>query len=256
MLRTRISHEHRRFRGARVPAGLGDPPGHSALVSPATAAGIRGRPGAARLRGNRRYVRSCGPVPWRLDTAAANVQHYEVPAEFFRQVLGPRLKYSCCLYPTGSESLAEAEEAMLTADLPAGRAERRHGHSGTGLRLGIADIVDGPAIPAQPDYGRLELARPTRSTSRRVPRAGAVHVRVQTADMRAFDTPDRIRSRRIGGDVRTHAQLRSCCWATSPAGCVTTGSCSSTSSATARPATCSRRRGRPTGWADTSSRAA
>ncbi len=46
-------------------------------------------------------------------TAAANEQHYEVPTRFYQLCLGPRLKYSGCLYPTGRESLTEAEEAML-----------------------------------------------------------------------------------------------------------------------------------------------
>lgn len=27
--------------------------------------------------------------------------------------LGPRMKYSSCLYPTGNETLAQAEEAIL-----------------------------------------------------------------------------------------------------------------------------------------------
>ncbi len=48
-----------------------------------------------------------------LHTDAANRQHYEVPAAFFRQVLGSRLKYSACYYPTGRETLDQAEEAML-----------------------------------------------------------------------------------------------------------------------------------------------
>ena len=42
-----------------------------------------------------------------------NEQHYEVPADFFRLVLGPRLKYSSCWWPEGVTGLAEAEEAML-----------------------------------------------------------------------------------------------------------------------------------------------
>ncbi|MGH2997769.1 MAG: SAM-dependent methyltransferase [Gaiellaceae bacterium] len=42
-----------------------------------------------------------------------NEQHYELPPEFFRLVLGPRLKYSACLWPAGTETLAQAEEAML-----------------------------------------------------------------------------------------------------------------------------------------------
>lgn len=48
-----------------------------------------------------------------LHTDAANRQHYEVPAAFFRHVLGARLKYSGCYYPTGHETLDQAEEAML-----------------------------------------------------------------------------------------------------------------------------------------------
>jgi len=42
-----------------------------------------------------------------------NEQHYEVPAAFFRLVLGPRLKYSACLWTPGVETLGRAEEAML-----------------------------------------------------------------------------------------------------------------------------------------------
>lgn len=51
--------------------------------------------------------------PIAVETQAANSQHYEVPAAFFHHHLGPRLKYSGACYPTGSETLAEAEEIML-----------------------------------------------------------------------------------------------------------------------------------------------
>lgn len=51
--------------------------------------------------------------PIAIETRAANQQHYEVPAPFFHLHLGPRLKYSACLYPTGTETVAEAEQAML-----------------------------------------------------------------------------------------------------------------------------------------------
>jgi cyclopropane-fatty-acyl-phospholipid synthase len=43
----------------------------------------------------------------------ANAQHYEVPADFFRLVLGPRRKYSSCLYDGGATTLAQAEERAL-----------------------------------------------------------------------------------------------------------------------------------------------
>jgi cyclopropane-fatty-acyl-phospholipid synthase len=44
----------------------------------------------------------------------ANEQHYELPAEFMELLLGPRRKYSGCLWPERGTDLAEAEEAMLT----------------------------------------------------------------------------------------------------------------------------------------------
>lgn len=53
-------------------------------------------------------------MPLALQTEAANAQHYELPPAFFRLCLGPRLKYSACLYLSGDGSLASAEEAMLS----------------------------------------------------------------------------------------------------------------------------------------------
>ncbi len=43
----------------------------------------------------------------------ANEQHYELPEGFFGLVLGPRRKYSGCLFERDDTTLAEAEEAML-----------------------------------------------------------------------------------------------------------------------------------------------
>ena len=60
-----------------------------------------------------RFVAEMSSRPIAEHTAAANAQHYEVPAPFFETCLGPRLKYSSCLYPTGAETLAEAEEFAL-----------------------------------------------------------------------------------------------------------------------------------------------
>ena len=51
--------------------------------------------------------------PIAIHTQDANRQHYEFPAEFFTNVLGKRLKYSCCYFPAHVDSLDEAEEEML-----------------------------------------------------------------------------------------------------------------------------------------------
>ena len=56
---------------------------------------------------------SNGPVA--LVPEKANEQHYEVPARFFELALGKRKKYSSCFYPTGTESLNEAEAFALHA---------------------------------------------------------------------------------------------------------------------------------------------
>ena len=51
--------------------------------------------------------------PIAQDTEKANEQHYEVPAAFYKFVLGPNLKYSCSYWPSDCQSLAAAEEAAL-----------------------------------------------------------------------------------------------------------------------------------------------
>ncbi len=51
--------------------------------------------------------------PIALQPEAANRQHYEVPAAFFRHILGRWLKYSGCYWPGGVITLDQAEEAML-----------------------------------------------------------------------------------------------------------------------------------------------
>ncbi len=95
------------------------------------------------------------PVPEK-----ANAQHYEVPAEFFRLMLGPRLKYSCCWWDEGTASLAAAEDASLrlTGEPRADRG--RHAHSRARLRLGIADALAGRALSALHHRLGLELHEP------------------------------------------------------------------------------------------------
>jgi cyclopropane-fatty-acyl-phospholipid synthase len=61
----------------------------------------------------RRRLAELRESPLAIETDAANRQHYEVPTAFFELCLGKRLKYSSCYYPTGRESLDQAEEAML-----------------------------------------------------------------------------------------------------------------------------------------------
>lgn len=59
------------------------------------------------------YVAALRTRPIAIETNKANTQHYEVDTSVLQACLGPRMKYSSCLYPTGGETLAQAEIAML-----------------------------------------------------------------------------------------------------------------------------------------------
>jgi cyclopropane-fatty-acyl-phospholipid synthase len=61
----------------------------------------------------RRHATALAAGPFVIHQDAANRQHYELPTAFFGEFLGPRLKYSCCLWPADVPDLAGAEEAML-----------------------------------------------------------------------------------------------------------------------------------------------
>lgn len=59
------------------------------------------------------YIAASKTRPIAVETATANKQHYEVGTGVYLETLGPRVKYSACLYPKGSETLAQAEVEML-----------------------------------------------------------------------------------------------------------------------------------------------
>jgi hypothetical protein len=59
------------------------------------------------------YVKLLRERPIAIETSTANEQHYEVGTPVLQGMLGPRMKYSACLYEKGGETLAQAEIAML-----------------------------------------------------------------------------------------------------------------------------------------------
>ncbi len=129
--------------------------------------------------------------PIALNTEAANRQHYEVPAEFFAHILGPRRKYSSCLYDAGATTLEEAEEHALTET------------------MAHADVADGQDIlELGCGWGSLTLAMAKRFPAARITavsnsasqrafieaeaqRRGLGGVKVFTADMNDFATDAR-----------------------------------------------------------------
>jgi cyclopropane-fatty-acyl-phospholipid synthase len=72
----------------------------------------RGGPAAVAER-RRLYLADLERSPVALHTDAANEQHYALPPAFFEQVLGPHLKYSACLWNSGTNTIGVAEAAML-----------------------------------------------------------------------------------------------------------------------------------------------
>ena len=59
------------------------------------------------------FIRMMNDSPVALLPEKANEQHYEVPSEFFRTVLGSRLKYSCGLWSEDCSTLDQAEVDAL-----------------------------------------------------------------------------------------------------------------------------------------------
>jgi cyclopropane-fatty-acyl-phospholipid synthase len=127
-----------------------------------------------------------GPIA--LHPAAANVQHYELPAEFFRLVLGRHLKYSSAYWPAGIDSLDEAEEAMLS--LTCQRAELVDGQELLELGCGWGSLTLWVA-ERFPNSRILAISNST-SQKRHVDEQCAVrclsNVEVRTSDINDFET--------------------------------------------------------------------
>ncbi|HET7300007.1 MAG TPA: cyclopropane-fatty-acyl-phospholipid synthase family protein [Oleiagrimonas sp.] len=132
-------------------------------------------------------LQSLRSSPMAIHTDAANAQHYELPAEFFRLCLGPRLKYSCCYYPTGDESLETAEDAMLA--LYAERAELADGQSILELGCGWGSLT----LWMAEKYPRTQITAVSNSSSQRrfiearCRERGLSNVRVITCDVNTLE---------------------------------------------------------------------
>lgn len=78
-----------------------------------TFVGMRDRDALPNPERDKVFAASMRSLPIALHAEAANAQHYELPEAFFGLTLGPHRKYSCCYYPQGHETLAEAERLAL-----------------------------------------------------------------------------------------------------------------------------------------------
>lgn len=166
--------------------------------------------GEAEFRQYQTRLAALRTSPIAIETGKANEQHYEVPAEFFRLVLGPHRKYSCCEYPTGGETLAEAEELMLR--LTCERARLANGQDvldlGCGwgsLTLWMASQYPGSRITAISNSASQREFILAEARSR-----GLANVRVITADANDFVPEqrfDRVVSVEMFEHMRNYALL-------------------------------------------------
>lgn len=157
-----------------------------------------------------------GPVTVAVD--AANAQHYEVPADFFALILGPRLKYSSAWWPSGVTTLAAAEDAMLA--LTCRRAGIEDGQDILELGCGWGSLT----LWMAEHYPNARIVAVSNSASQRAhiteqaAARGCTNVTVRTTDVGelgvsshtdvvAADRFDRIISVEMLEHVRNHREL-------------------------------------------------
>jgi len=156
------------------------------------------------------YITELKSSPIAVDTTAANDQHYELPAKFFHTVLGPRLKYSSCIWPDHVQNLAEAEEAMLA--LTAERAGIQDGMDLLELGCGWGSL----SIWLAEHFPNARITSVSNSNGQRLfieqrcKELGLKNLRVITCDMNEFKTDqqfDRVLSVEMFEHMRNYQEL-------------------------------------------------
>ncbi|PZU83756.1 MAG: SAM-dependent methyltransferase [Chelatococcus sp.] len=141
--------------------------------------------------GDEDFARGMTGYPVAQHADAANAQHYEVPAAFFAQVLGPHRKYSCCFYETPQATLAQAETralelTMAHAGLQNGQRILELGCGWGSLSLFLAERLPGSEIVAVSNS-----ASQRRFIEVEAIRRGIANLKIVTADMNHFQAEDR-----------------------------------------------------------------
>jgi cyclopropane-fatty-acyl-phospholipid synthase len=146
---------------------------------------------ATQLDNAESFARTMAEQPIALHADAANAQHYEVPAAFFDQVLGPRRKYSCCYYADPADSLATAEETALA--LTAEHAGLADGQEilELGCGWGSLSLWMAQTYPAARIVAVSNSASQRAFIEQRAHEGGFDNLRVITADMNDFATGER-----------------------------------------------------------------
>jgi cyclopropane-fatty-acyl-phospholipid synthase len=123
--------------------------------------------------------------------AKANEQHYELPADFFGEVLGGHRKYSSCYWPEGVTTLEQAEAAALEltcerAGLADGQQVLELGCGWGSLSLWMAERYPASSITALSNSNSQREYIESQAAQR-----GLANLRVITCDINDFDTAQR-----------------------------------------------------------------
>jgi cyclopropane-fatty-acyl-phospholipid synthase len=119
----------------------------------------------------------------------ANEQHYEVPPDFFSQVLGTHRKYSCCEWDSNTKTLEQAEAKALATTCE--RAEIRNGQRILELGCGWGSLT----LWMAENYPAATITAVSNSAPQRhyimaqASKRGLSNVTVLTADMNTFSPP-------------------------------------------------------------------
>jgi cyclopropane-fatty-acyl-phospholipid synthase len=135
------------------------------------------------------YIADLKTRPLAEETRAANEQHYEVPTAFYRLCLGRRLKYSGCFYQTGSESLNEAEEAMLAVYVERARLEDGQSILELGCGWGSLSLYLAERFPHSRITGVSNSRTQKEYIDAEAARRGLTNLQIITCDMNVFDLP-------------------------------------------------------------------
>lgn len=140
--------------------------------------------------------------PIAISTGAANAQHYEVPADFFRLVLGPRMKYSGALWREAA-TLTQAEEAMLELTVQRARLEDGQEILELGCGWGSLTLFMAEKFPRSQIVGVSNSRSQKTHIDAEAARRGLRNLKIVTADINNFDT-DRTFHRIVSVEMFEH----------------------------------------------------
>eukprot|EP01119_Soliformovum_irregulare_P008831 TRINITY_DN21940_c0_g1_i1.p1 TRINITY_DN21940_c0_g1~~TRINITY_DN21940_c0_g1_i1.p1 ORF type:complete len:363 (-),score=95.65 TRINITY_DN21940_c0_g1_i1:53-1072(-) len=135
------------------------------------------------------YIQSLRETPViAIHTDEANQQHYEVPTEFFKLIMGKYMKYSCCLYDDNTKSLDEAEENMLSTYCE--RAQLRDGLDimDLGCGWGSFTLYAAKRFPGSKFTSLSNSATQREYIEGEAKKRGLTNIQVFTQDVNKFET--------------------------------------------------------------------